>query len=329
MAAQAPLIDAAIEHCRAELARGSKSFALAGRLLPQPARDRAAVIYTWCRRADDAIDECAPGRQRDALARLEAELDLVYSPTRPRDRVLAAFQSVIRAVGIPVDYPRELLAGMAMDVDGYRYRTMDDLLTYCYRVASTVGLMMCHVMELDDPRALRNAAHLGMAMQLTNICRDVAEDWERGRLYVPDDLLAECGAEDLRSQLGGPLPTVARDALADALQILLTEAERLYQSGDRGLRALRWRFSVAIRAARLIYAEIGCILEQRRCDVFEGRAVVPTRTKLELVGRAVRDEVLTGPDRARGWLRTQLTSPIRASSILCDTVLHPRDVLPL
>jgi len=329
VAVEAPLSESAIEHCRMALARGSKSFALAGRLLPQPARDRAAVVYAWCRRADDAIDETEPAHQDEALARLQAELDLVYSPARPRDLVLAAFQSVIRAVSIPAEYPRDLLAGMAMDVHGHHYRTMDDLLTYCYRVASTVGLMMCHVMDLEDPSALRNAAHLGMAMQLTNICRDVAEDWDRGRLYVPDDLLAASGAPDLRDALGGPLPAAARAPLAASMRTLLARADDFYRSGDQGLLALRWRFSVAIRAARLIYAAIGSRIEEQRYDVHAGRAVVPTRRKLELVRQAVRDEIALGPERARTWLGSQRSGPRSSTSLLHHAILCPRDVLPL
>ncbi len=97
------------------------------------------------------------------------------------DTTLDAFQQVVFERKIPIEYPSELLAGMAMDAEGVHYETLSDLLRYCYRVAGTVGLMMCHVLGVKDDRALIHAAHLGMAMQLTNVCRDVIEDWERGQ----------------------------------------------------------------------------------------------------------------------------------------------------
>ena len=170
---------------------------------------------------------------------------------------------------------------------GTRYATQEQLLLYCYRVAGTVGLMMSHVMGVSEQRALRNACHLGIAMQLTNICRDVLEDWERGRLYVPEQLLAEHGLGDLRSLLGAPLPVQARDELARAVQRLLALAEHYYRSGESGLRALPWRCAFAVRAARWIYAEIGRVLARRHFDVFAGRAVVSTPRKLLLLARSL------------------------------------------
>ncbi|MBT8494200.1 MAG: phytoene/squalene synthase family protein [Deltaproteobacteria bacterium] len=313
----------AIRQCRATLARGSKSFALAGKLLPQPARDYAAVVYTWCRRADDAVDDADPGDQPAALAQLQTELDLIYSSARPTEVTLAAFQDVVRATGIPELYPRELLAGMAMDVAQTRYQTIDDLLLYCYRVASTVGLMMCHVMGLSDCRALDNAAHLGIAMQLTNICRDVAEDWTLGRLYIPEELLEKHGAGELRDQLGKPMPADAQPALATAVRELLSLADRYYQSGDAGLPALPWRCALAIRAARNIYAAIGEELAARHCDVMGGRAVVPLKTKLELVARSAVQEVSASPIRAQSALRLSKYQPP------LDRIAGPEDVLPL
>ena len=178
--------------CHATIAQHSKSFALAAKLLPAAARDDAAVVYAWCRRADDAIDLAPPADQPDALARLYDELAAIDAgaamPGVPR-----AFAAVVGIRQIPLAYPRALLDGMAMDVADTRYRTFDDLFAYCYRVAGVVGLIMCHVMGVRDDRALVPAVHLGIGMQLTNVCRDVAEDWDRGRLYLPDELLARHG----------------------------------------------------------------------------------------------------------------------------------------
>lgn len=320
----------AIRQCRDSLARGSKSFALASRLLPDPARDHAAVLYAWCRHADDSVDRAPASRQSEALEALHVGLDQVYSSARPDDMVLAAFQDVVRSCGIPEVYPRELLAGMEMDARGYDYVTMHDLRLYCYRVASTVGLMMCHVMRLEEPWALRHAAHLGVAMQLTNICRDVAEDWGLGRLYIPDRLLEQVGYPGLRERLGTPLPQDARTPLSHALRSLLAEADGYYRSGDEGLPALRWRFALAIRAARLIYAQIGQCIADNDFDVFAGRAVVPQRDKLRLMGRALGGEVKGTPRRLRRFPSSLASRrPPAHTPRPLDSVALAGDVLPL
>jgi phytoene synthase len=282
---------AALLLARRTLAYHSKSFALAGKLLPPDCRDDAAVIYAWCRRCDDAIDLADVRARAPALTRLERELDALLAGRPQRDPTLAAFQEVVRRRSIPERYPRELLEGMRMDVEGRRYATFAELEVYCFRVAGTVGLMMCQVMGVGDPRALRHAAHLGIAMQLTNICRDVAEDWRAGRLYLPRELLADDGA---RGALDG-------GAASRAVAVLLARAEAYYRSGDQGLAALRFRCAVAIRAARLIYSDIGRIIARRRHDVTAGRAFVSLGRKLWL---ALRGLALEAAARARAARRS-------------------------
>ena len=254
----------AVGDAHTTLAVHSRSFALAGRLLPRALRDEAAVIYAWCRRGDDAIDRAPPERRPDALARLRAELDRIYEPGSADDPLTAAFQQVVRRHQIPRNWPEELIEGFAMDVERRRYRTLSDLLLYCFRVAGTVGLMMARLMGVRDPAVLRQAIDLGMAMQLTNICRDVVEDWQDGRLYLPLDLV------------GGRDPAALdRETTARASRSLLQTADGLYRSGDAGLRALPFRCAVAIRTARLVYSAIGGVIARRRFDVHAGRAVVP------------------------------------------------------
>lgn len=280
---------------RAVIARHSKSFALAARLLPRRVRDDAVVLYAYCRRVDDAIDCAAPAEQAGALAALRAELDAVYAGRRLGDPLLAAFQQVVRARAIPRAYPEELLAGMRMDVAGTRYATLTELLRYCHRAAGSVGLMMCHVMGVRGPRALAHAAHLGIAMQLTNIARDVLEDWERDRLYLPDQLLAAHGAGGLHARLGAPLPPSAVPAVAAAVGALLDHADAYYSSADAGLHQLSSRCSLGVRAARLVYAQIGRVLRARGCDPYLGRAVVSGGTKRLLVLRAALRTLLALP----------------------------------
>jgi 15-cis-phytoene synthase len=283
------------------LARHSKSFAFAGRLLPAWCREDATALYAWCRRCDDAVDGPDDASARAAAVhRLRAELDLVYGPSgdldlegataSQTDPVLAGFRRVVRRRAIPRRYADDLLDGMAMDVGRVRYQSFDDLLLYCYRVAGTVGLMMAHIMGVRSPSALRRATDLGIAMQLTNICRDVAEDGRRDRVYLPSELLRKG-------------PPEGADEVRQVVAELLRRAERFYRSGDEGLAALPARCVVAIRAARLIYAEIGREIARRGFDVFSGRAVVSRGRKAWLALRAVIETLwarLPGNVFARG-----------------------------
>jgi 15-cis-phytoene synthase len=293
----------ALAKSRRAIAEGSKSFSLASRLLPARVRDDAVVVYAYCRRADDLVDLAAPGAAAAALAELQAELDQVYGASCPPGGVLEAFQDVVRRRAIPRAYPQALLDGLAMDVQGARYETLAEVCVYAFRVAGAVGLMMCHVMGIREERALLHAAHLGIAMQLTNICRDVAEDWGRGRLYLPADRLAASGAPEVPPRLGERLPERARAPVARVVEGLLAEAERYYASGDRGLWALSPRCRVAVRAARLIYAEIGAEIARRGYDPLAGRAVVPRRRKLMLAARAAVSEARGVAEPARVPLR--------------------------
>lgn len=308
------------EICARTLAEHSKSFALAGKLLPARARRDAAVLYTYCRLVDDAVDRCEPAEQPHALMRLREELESVYANERQSDVRLRAFQELVRRVHLPRAYPEELLAGMAMDVGGTRYESLDQLLLYCYRVAGVVGLMMCHVLGVTDARALKNAAHLGIGMQLTNICRDVQEDWELGRLYLPSDLLLEASGGACSGLVAGPMPARARPGIAAVTRQLLEEAERFYASGDAGVPALPARAAFSVRAAHSIYHAIGGRVRAQQCDPLAPRAVVPARTKLFFLFRAALRTALELPRRLLARKPTvPLTTPCR----------FPDDILPV
>jgi phytoene synthase len=274
------------------LARGimrsrARSFSWAARLLPAAHRDDATALYAWCRRCDDAVDTVAdPATAARAVARLRNELAQIYAGVPMTDPILAGLQEVVRRHALPRLYAEELVAGMAMDVGAVRYPTFEALLLYCYRAAGTVGLMMAHIMGVRDAQALRHAADLGIAMQLTNICRDVAEDEGRGRVYLPAELL------------GPEAPRRAGPRAGAAAAELLRRADGFYGSGDAGLPALPWRCAAAVRAARLIYAEIGRVLARRRWDLYAGRAVVSPARKAWLVVRAIAGTVWA---RARPW----------------------------
>ena len=278
------------------LHRHARSFSWAARLMPARVRDDATLLYAWCRRCDDAVDLAAdPETARAAVERLRRELDAVCGEAPLADPTLEGFRDVLERHRIPRRYADELLDGMAADIGRIRYARVQDLLIYCYRVAGTVGIMMAHLMGVRDGAALRHATDLGIAMQLTNICRDVVEDERRDRVYVPAALL------------GGDLPpTQAGAGTATAVATLLRVAEDHYRSGDAGLPALPAACAWAVRAARLIYAEIGAVIARRGFDVLRGRAVVSPSRKLWLVLRAVAGTAaarIARPPRRflRGW----------------------------
>jgi phytoene synthase len=283
---------------RASIERHSKSFALASRLLPPAIARDAAVLYAYCRHVDDLIDgspdaaasanggaACGAARPNAVLQCLQSELSALYSAL-PAPKPLIAIQHVVQARAIPRAYFDDLLAGMAMDAYGTYYRTFDDLLLYAYRVAGTIGLMMCHVMGVRHSSALRNAAQLGIAMQLTNIARDVHEDWTRRRVYLPEDILAQHGVPALRPERGETFPSSASQGVARATAWLLERADAYYRSADAGIVELSARCGLAIHAARLVYSEIGACLRAQHCDPLAPRAIVSRRRKWRLVGRA-------------------------------------------
>lgn len=278
--------EAAIAQSRASIAQHSRSFALAARLLPAGLRDDACIVYAWCRRADDAVDLEGASPSPSIVQALRTEMDAARRGHTVSDPVVAAFSEVVERRTIPEVYWQELLEGLAMDVGGARYRTLDDLFHYCYRVAGTVGLMMSHVLGVSGSQALLHACHLGMAMQLTNIARDVHEDWQRGRLYLPQLMLQEAGIAELDPLPPRPLPARVRDPLRSVLRSLLEKANQLYESGDRGLRYLDLRSALAVDTARRVYSEIGKEIARTDHDVFAGRAMVSRAKKSALVAGA-------------------------------------------
>jgi phytoene/squalene synthetase len=173
--AMSPEVKAALEECRWMITKGSKSFSLAARLFDSDTRDAAFFLYGWCRYCDDQVDQAGLTDSREQLVERLAELSeatrSIFSGAQQKHAVFIAMQYIVQRHSIPAHYALELIEGMAMDARGTRYQTFDDLSLYCYRVAGTVGLMMSHVMGLRGEQALKHAADLGIAMQLTNIAR--------------------------------------------------------------------------------------------------------------------------------------------------------------
>jgi phytoene synthase len=275
--------------CREMLRVGSRTFFAASLLLPQAVRGPACALYAFCRLADDAVDLEA-GRL-GALARLHERLDLAYRGRPARTPVDRAFADVVARFAIPRTLPEALFQGFAWDALGRRYDDLSDLRAYAVRVAGTVGVMMALLMGVRSTGLLARACDLGVAMQLTNIARDVGEDARAGRLYLPRDWLREAGIEP-EAFLARP---VFSAELGAVIQRLLRAADRLYERGAAGIAGLPPACRPGIRAARLLYAEIGRELERRGLDSVSQRVVVSATRKVRLLGSAALGQVPAAP----------------------------------
>ncbi|CAN5720437.1 phytoene/squalene synthase family protein [soil metagenome] len=257
----------------ATFARKARTFYWASLLLPRDARNDAAIVYALCREVDDTADESHdPIAAACALDCLAAEVQGV-SPARP---LVAAFRSTAQRLDLPLSSALELIEGVRSDLGPVRIADDAELLRYCYRVAATVGLMMCAVLKVRSRDALPYAVDLGVAMQLTNIVRDVAEDALLGRVYLPAHRLQRAGVDPDALVRG----TAEARAVAAVVAELLALADTFYRSADGGMRDIPWRARQAILVASRVYRAIGLRLRRQACDALAGRTVVPWPGKL-------------------------------------------------
>jgi 15-cis-phytoene synthase len=261
--------------CRQMIRQGSKSFHMASLLLPTSYREHARALYGFCRMADDLVDHAL--RPRDAVRELSARLDLIYAGVPGDDPTDRAFADVALRFAIPRAVPDALIEGFAWDAEGHHYETLSDVIAYGVRVAGTVGVMMSLLMGERRPDALARAIDLGVAMQFSNIARDVEEDATLGRVYLPADWLKQKGVT--RAQVLHHPSEGSRVASR-----LVEEAEQLYDRAAVGISMLPRRCRASINAARLLYREIGRSAQRQN---HHGRAVVSFGSKLALVTRAI------------------------------------------
>jgi phytoene synthase len=257
--------------CCAEIARAhGRTFYLASRFLP-PARRRAVhATYAYCRIADDIADHA-----RDLIRAERALDDWERQLAAPTDPVAVAFAAARASYGVPDAAVRELLAGVRMDLTAGRFAAWDDLRLYAYRVAGTVGLMVAPILGCQEEWALPHAVDLGIAMQLTNVLRDVGEDARLGRLYLPLADLEAFGCDPeavLRGQPNG--------RFADLLAFEIARARGLYADARRGFPALAPSGRWTALAGSEMYAAILTRIEENGYDVFGARASVSTSRKL-------------------------------------------------
>jgi phytoene synthase len=310
------MTDAVLAAAHQAIRKGSKSFALASRLFDGGTRDRATLLYAWCRHCDDVIDDQMLGEgahewshwgatPTERLTRLRdcTEKALAGEPTG--EPAFEALARVAAETGLPARYAHDLIDGFAMDVDWKTVVTGDDLLTYCYHVAGCVGRMMAGVMGVppSDHATLARASDLGLSFQLNNIVRDVAEDAGRGRCYLPLDWLE---AEGLMTDTYA-LPE-SRPALHRVVSRLVDLAERYEASAAHGMPALGNRQAWAVLSAAQIYGDIGRKVRGQGPGALDSRAHTRRRDKLIAVALAAPEaiwkrniRVSTPSDRTGLW----------------------------
>jgi 15-cis-phytoene synthase len=273
--------------CRQMIRQGSKSFHLASLLLPNSYRQHARALYGFCRMADDLVDHAETPKV--AVGQLAIRLDAIYKGTPSDNATDRAFADVVELFAIPRAVPDALIEGFAWDAEGRHYKTLSDVTAYGVRVAGTVGVMMSLIMGQRKPDALARAIDLGVAMQFSNIARDIEEDERLGRIYLPEEWIA--------------------NGKAKAATRLVEEAEKIYARAASGIAMLPRSCRAAINTARLLYREIGLAAAAQN---HQGRAIVPLPQKLKLLARAVAQTP---------WLPKQISAPCLAEGqFLLDAV---------
>lgn len=262
----------AYEYCEAVTAVHSRSFHLASALLPPDKRRAARALYAFCRVTDDLVDR-ATG---DCEGQLQIWRRHVLTAMPPHDDLVAiAWTDARLRYGVPVRYAEQLIDGVARDLSQHRYETFTELAAYCYGVASTVGLMSMHIIGHAGAHAIPYAIKLGVALQLTNILRDVGEDWQMGRLYLPQADLALFALDET---------DIARGAVNERwrafMRYQLARNRLLYKEALPGIRLLNRDGRFAIAAAADLYQAILTDIEAHDYDVFTHRANIGKWGKL-------------------------------------------------
>jgi len=255
------------------LARGGRSFFWASHFLGRKTAYNAAHLYQFCRTLDDLADgDIADGPARLAAIQTQLERLADGKAIAEIDPALAAFLPVMKACHVPIMPFLHLLEGLLFDQGEVAIASEDGLIKYAYQVAGTVGLLMCPILGCQNRHAFCFAVDMGIAMQLTNIARDVLEDAKMGRRYLPAQWTGNLGPQDICEAARDPQGAEAL-AIKTAIDRLLHLANRYYESGQRGLVYLPFRAHIAIAVAANVYREIGQKLRRRQLDWTRGRAV--------------------------------------------------------
>lgn len=290
----------AFRACQAYTRKHAKSFYFASHVLPREKRMASYAVYAFCREADNIVDvHAGPGGEGESLRRLDdlrRQLDRLYGSSGSLSPRLGALRETVAAYAIPQTYFLEVIRGVEMDLTRVRYASFDELKDYCYCVASVVGLIMTKIFGVSDDSAGRHAVDLGTAMQLTNILRDVKEDFAMGRIYLPLEELASRGITEEDLARG-----VVDVRFRELMRFQVARARSYYAAAEPGIPMITNDGSrFCVRLMSRTYAGILLAIERNNYDVFAARAYVPTAGKLRIaIGAALALRVSRGDLPAR------------------------------
>ncbi len=275
-----PIPTAAYEHCQRVTKAEAKNFYYAFVTLPKPRRLAIYAAYAFCRLCDDIADEELPVEEKlRQLHEVENALDQAKNGS-PEGYVYEALAHAVAEYAIPWEDLIEVIRGVEMDLTISRYETFDDLRSYCYRVASVVGLICIQVCGYSDPKAREYAIDLGLAMQLTNILRDIKEDSEIGRVYLPQEELARFGYSEEQLMAGE-----INENFTKFMEFQVARARNYFEKGKRLLKLLPMRTRACPSVLGGIYSHVLDHIEDNGYDVYERRISLPSREKLFLTVR--------------------------------------------
>jgi phytoene synthase len=279
------------KYARAQTTHYSKSFFLSSALLPKEKRWDTYALYSYCRFADNIVDKPRNRSTNELINEvnyLAHELELAYETGESEHPILKSFIYVAKKYQIPIKYPMDLLEGVKMDLVRNRYETFDDLYLFAYRVAGVVGIMMTYVLGYEDHSAFKYAEKLGVAMQLTNILRDVQEDKNMGRIYLPQEEIRQFNLQE-KDFFNESITSNFRKFM----YFQVDRAHRYYHDAQEGIKLLSKNTQFAIYSASKIYRGILLKIEARNFNPFLGRVFVSQGKKLFiLMGEILRTRLI-------------------------------------
>ncbi|TCD48533.1 phytoene/squalene synthase family protein [Chlorobium sp. N1] len=290
-------LEDAYRYCRAVAKHHAKTFYLASLFLPKAQQKPIFAIYALLRTVDDLVDNAEAELEAGSITRPEInrrleewkeKLRRCYEGEHGGDRIMMAWHDTLQSFNVPIELPLDLIDGVAMDIEFKPFHTFDELYVYCYKVASVVGLMTSEIFGYSDRQALQHAIDLGIAMQLTNILRDVGEDIDRNRIYIPLEDLERFGysrREFMQRKMD--------ERFVKLMQFQIERARSYYRSADRGIPMLEKHSRLAVALSSVNYGNILTAIEENGYDVFTKRAY-----------RSFTQKIMTIPEI---WLKTRTT----------------------
>ena len=257
----------------------AKIFYFASRFLPSREQNASCAIYVICRDSDEAVDNAQFTKKQDNLNNIRRNIEAVYNNSPLSKNTLLAFRETVNEFNIPQRYFQELLEGMQMDLLKNRYHSFEELYPYCYKVAGVIGLIMLKVFGCDNLKTQNYAIDLGVAMQLTNILRDIKEDWGKGRIYLPQDEMEKYGVteKDIADSR-------VNDNFKRLMEFQIKRARQYYASSKEGIKLISsWRMRFVTLSMHQMYSGILDVIEQRWFDVFSLRLYISNIKKVCIV----------------------------------------------